>query len=59
MKHLRVLVDAGLVVARADGRATRHLLNPVPIRELNRRWMDKYVEQRADALIDLKTALEN
>jgi uncharacterized protein YndB with AHSA1/START domain/DNA-binding transcriptional ArsR family regulator len=59
MKHLRVLVEAGLVVARADGRATRHYLNPVPIRELNRRWMDKYVEQRADTLIDLKTVLEN
>jgi uncharacterized protein YndB with AHSA1/START domain len=59
MKHLRVLVDAELVVARPDGRSTRHYLNPVPIREVNRRWMDKYVEQRADTLIDLKRMLED
>ncbi|MCU1417315.1 MAG: transcriptional regulator, ArsR family [Schumannella sp.] len=59
MKHLRVLVEAGLVAVRPDGRSTRHYLNPVPIREVNRRWMDKYVEQRADTLIDLKRMLED
>ena len=58
MKHLRVLEDAGLVVTRRDGRSTRHHLNAVPIRELSRRWLDKFTERTSDALIDLKKALE-
>ncbi len=32
MKHVRVLVEAGLVVTRKDGRWTRLFLNPGPIR---------------------------
>ena len=59
MKHLRLLEEAGLVVTRPDGRATRLYLNPVPIRELSRRWLDKYTERAADALIDLKRTLED
>ena len=59
MKHLRVLEDAGLVVARKSGREKRHFLNPVPIRLIHDRWIDKYTERRASALVDLKTELEN
>ena len=59
MKHLRVLEDAGLVVTKADGRRTRHYLNPVPIRQVSRRWMDKFTERASDALIDLKRTLED
>jgi DNA-binding transcriptional ArsR family regulator len=59
MKHLRVLEDAGLVVARKSGREKRHFLNPVPIRLIHDRWIDKYTERRVSALIDLKTELEN
>jgi DNA-binding transcriptional ArsR family regulator/uncharacterized protein YndB with AHSA1/START domain len=58
MKHLRVLEEAGLVVTRPDGRSTRHYLNAVPIRQLSRRWMDKFTEQASDILIDLKRTLE-
>jgi uncharacterized protein YndB with AHSA1/START domain/DNA-binding transcriptional ArsR family regulator len=58
MKHLRILEEAGLVVSRRDGRATRLHLNPVPIRELSRRWIDKYAERASDALLDLKHTLE-
>ena len=32
MKHLRLLEDAGLVVARRSGREKHHYLNPVPIK---------------------------
>ena len=35
-----------------------HFLNPVPIREIHDRWIDKYRERRVSALIDLKTQLE-
>jgi DNA-binding transcriptional ArsR family regulator len=58
MKHLRVLEDVGLVVTRRSGRQKLHFLNPVPIRLLHDRWIDKYTEARAAALADLKTRLE-
>ncbi len=58
MKHLRVLEDAGLVVTRRAGREKHHFLNPVPIRELHNRWIDKYTERRVSALLDLKNELE-
>jgi DNA-binding transcriptional ArsR family regulator len=59
MKHLRVLEDAGLVVVRRSGREKLHFLNPVPIRLIHDRWIDKYTERRLSALSDLKTRLEN
>ena len=58
MKHLRLLEDAGLVVARKSGRVKLHYLNPVPIRLVHDRWIDKYTEHRVAALADLKTQLE-
>ena len=58
MKHLRVLEEAGLVVTRRSGREKLHYLNPVPIRLIHDRWIDKYTERRASALADLKSQLE-
>src|SRR5213080_3938467 len=58
MKHLRVLEDAGLVVTRKRGREKLHFLNPVPIRQIHDRWIDKYTEHRVSALLDLKNELE-
>ena len=58
MKHLRVLEDAGLVVARRSGREKLHFLNPVPIRLIHDRWIDKYTERHVSALTDLKSELE-
>ena len=58
MKHLRVLEAAGLVVALRSGREKLHYLNPVPIRLIHDRWIDKYTEHRVSALADLKTQLE-
>jgi DNA-binding transcriptional ArsR family regulator len=58
MKHLRVLEDAGLVVAHKTGREKRHYLNPVPIRLVHDRWIDKYTERQVSALTDLKNELE-
>src|SRR5215218_3265040 len=57
-KHLKVLEDAELVVTRRSGREKLHFLNPVPIRLIHDRWIDKYTERRATALVDLKNALE-
>jgi DNA-binding transcriptional ArsR family regulator len=58
MKHLRVLEEAGLVVHRRAGREKLHYLNPVPIRLIHDRWIDKYTERQVTALTDLKEQLE-
>jgi DNA-binding transcriptional ArsR family regulator len=58
MKHLRVLEEAGLVVTRRSGREKHHYLNPMPIRLIHDRWIDKYTELRASALAELKFDLE-
>ena len=52
------LEGAGLVVTRRSGREKLHFLNPVPIRLIHDRWIDKYTERRVSALADLKTKLE-
>jgi DNA-binding transcriptional ArsR family regulator len=59
MKHLRILEAAHLVVTRRSGRNKLHFLNPVPIRLVHDRWIDKYTERRVSALVDLKHELEN
>ena len=59
MKHLRVLEEAGLVVTRRSGREKLHFLNPVPIRLVHDRWIDKYTERQVSALVDLKKELES
>jgi DNA-binding transcriptional ArsR family regulator len=58
MKHLKVLEEAGLIVTRRSGREKLHFLNPVPIRLIHDRWIDKFTERRVTALADLKTQLE-
>jgi DNA-binding transcriptional ArsR family regulator len=58
MKHLRVLEEANLVVTRRVGRTKQHFLNPIPIRLIHDRWIDKYTERRVSALVDLKKELE-
>src|SRR5215210_1371195 len=58
MKHLKVLEEANLVVARRRGREKLHFLNPVPIRLIHDRWVSKYAEPWAAALTGIKRELE-
>ncbi len=58
MKHLKLLEEADLVVTRRAGREKLHFLNPLPIRMVHDRWIDKYTERRVTALLDLKDQLE-
>ena len=58
MKHLGVLEAADLVTTQKVGREKRHFLNPVPIRLIHDRWIDKFTERQVSALADLKTTLE-
>src|SRR5258708_25034588 len=58
-KHLKILEEAGVVIARRRGREKLHYLNPVPIRLVHDRWVSKYTEPWAAGLADLKRDLEN
>ncbi|MEQ7129102.1 metalloregulator ArsR/SmtB family transcription factor [Actinopolymorpha sp. B11F2] len=57
-KHLGILEEAGLVVARRRGREKHHFLNVVPIRQVHDRWITKYTEEWSAGLSDLKRDLE-
>lgn len=57
-KHLAVLEEAHLITTRRSGREKLHHLNPVPIRELHDRWLDKYTATRAAGLLSLRTEIE-
>jgi uncharacterized protein YndB with AHSA1/START domain/DNA-binding transcriptional ArsR family regulator len=59
MKHLRLLEEAGLVATKRRGREKLHFLNPIPIRLVHDRWVSKYTEPWAAALVGLKNRLEN
>ncbi len=45
-QHLQVLQDANLVTVVRRGRERLHYLNPVPIHDLQRRWIAAYEEPR-------------
>jgi DNA-binding transcriptional ArsR family regulator/uncharacterized protein YndB with AHSA1/START domain len=58
MNHLKVLEEAGLVTTQKIGRSKYHYLNPVPIRLIHDRWIDKFAEFRVGAITALKTHVE-
>lgn len=58
-KHLRILEQANLLVTLWRGREKLHYLNPVPIRDIQERWISKYAQSRLDALTELKSRLED
>jgi DNA-binding transcriptional ArsR family regulator len=57
MKHLSVLVRAGLVIATRRGRERWNHLNVVPLVRLHERWVAPLAERGAKALIDLDNHL--
>ncbi|WP_088320657.1 SRPBCC domain-containing protein [Kineosporia sp. R_H_3] len=56
--HLAVLQGADLVTVVRVGRTKRHFLNPVPLAELQRRWLSEYTSATANALLSLRAHLE-
>jgi len=54
-KHLAILERANLVVAHRQGREKLHYLNPAPITEIVRRWVDKFENARLEAQADSST----
>lgn len=57
-KHLAILEAASLVSCQWHGREKLHYLNPVPIAEISRRWLDRFSGERAAAILDLRDALQ-
>ena len=57
-KHLAILEGANLVTTVRRGREKLHYLNAAPISEIAERWINRYDQQRIDALSDLRKALE-
>ena len=56
-KHLRVLIQAELVVPLWRGRKKLHYLNPAPLKQIAERWLAKYPEACISALTHLESAL--
>jgi DNA-binding transcriptional ArsR family regulator len=57
-KHLRWLESADLVVILWHGREKLHYLNPLPLRQISERWIDKYQSRIPLALTELEQGLE-
>ena len=51
-QHLAVLEAANLVSTVRQGREKLHYLNPVPLHEIQERWIDKFERPRLRALSD-------
>lgn len=58
MKHLKVLVDAELVLVERRGRERVNHLNPAPIQALYRRWIRPFDKLPADRLLRIKQLAE-
>jgi DNA-binding transcriptional ArsR family regulator/uncharacterized protein YndB with AHSA1/START domain len=59
MKHLDVLVAAGLVTIRREGRERWNQLNPIPLQRVYERWVRPYEAQWAVPFVRLKGAIES
>ena len=58
MQHLKVLVDAELVIAERRGRERWNHLNPLPIHDIHERWIGPHAARAVERLAGLKRALE-
>lgn len=58
MQHLKVLEEAGLVIAERKGRERWNHLNPVPIHDIHERWIGPHAAYAVEKLARLKRDLE-
>src|ERR1700744_658913 len=58
-QHLGVLEAANLVTTVRRGREKLHYLNPVPLWDIERRWMEKFERPRLAALSAIKDRAEH
>jgi DNA-binding transcriptional ArsR family regulator len=58
MLHLRILTEAGLVIAKREGKFRWNYLNVEPIQRIYERWLSSYAQPAASMLLRLKDDLE-
>ena len=58
-RHVTILAAAGLIVTHWSGREKLHYLNPVPVAEITDRWLNKFTQDSARAILTLKRVLED
>ena len=58
-QHLALLEAASLVVTVRRGRQKLHYLNPVPLHEIQRRWIGKFELPRLAVLAEIKTLAQS
>ena len=58
MQHLKVLEEAGLVVARREGRERWNHLDALPIKRIHDRWISEYAGHAMSILDRLKSDLD-
>lgn len=59
MKHLNILEEVQLIVARKHGRRRLNFLNRIPLQEVYNRWGSKYESNLSKSFTNLKFSLEN
>jgi len=59
MKHLKILEEAGLLIARKEGRHRRLFINAVPLQLICDRWTSEYGALWGKRLTRLKHYVEN
>lgn len=57
-QHLGVLEDANLISSVRKGREKLHYLNPVPLWNIQRRWIDRFERPRLHALSNIQQRAE-
>jgi DNA-binding transcriptional ArsR family regulator/uncharacterized protein YndB with AHSA1/START domain len=57
-QHLGILEDANLVAVVHRGRQRLHYLNPMPLQEIQERWISKFERPRLDAVSTIKKRAE-
>ncbi|HUH50291.1 MAG TPA: metalloregulator ArsR/SmtB family transcription factor [Mycoplana sp.] len=58
MQHLKVLEEAGLVIARREGRERWNHLNALPIKAIHDRWISQYAGHAISVIKALKEEIE-
>lgn len=58
MQHVRVLEGANLVVKRREGKYKLHYLNPIPLKQIQDRWLSDFTSFWAEGLTTLKKTVE-
>ena len=58
MKHIRILVEAKLLISRKNGRTRELFFNAAPIQLIYDRWTDEYAAFWATQVVDLKYRAE-